>query len=410
MAQEELNIPIEGMDWVDKFFAKSNLSKLLIVMIIVLFFIAWNRGVVLLYGALWVLVCIYALAWIYPKLGLEGISVKRSIAEKAHEEEWIEITYELHNSSFFSRYLIELREFTTLFDTTLFILIPKLKNKKIIKHKTQCLLRGEHHFEDLELQSGFPLGINTAHSIVKMEKHTLLVYPKPEPVEKLFGGGDRSSSMHEDYYMDHVGGHDEFIGLREYRPGDSLRTIHWPTSAKKGELVVREYHENISPRLTIVLNLNHKFDAGKGKNSILEYSVKIAASLGVAALQKGWRVDLVGIGKELWHLRELSGEKERMVLLETLARVRCDGDASYSDALNYCLSSGIRGGSIVVFDRLDSKFDANVLDRRDFFIWRYSFDQSSFTQPPNKASKINNPIAKTDHMIIKNGISWEGLL
>jgi len=409
MAKEEFNIRIEGMDWADSLLARLNLSILLLGIIVILFLIAWNRGIVLLYGALWVLICIYAVAWTYPRLGLGSISATRNIPKKAHEGEWIDIEYKLQNNSFFSRYLVELNDFTTIFENNIFILIPKLSNTKTLNFTTKCLLRGEHHFGDLKLQSGFPLGLATATTYVKMKKHTLIVYPKPEIVKNLYGGGDRSSSLHNDYYMERTGGHEEFIGLREYRAGDSPRTIHWSTSARKGELVVREYHENISPRLTIVLNLHRNFDAGKGKNSILEYSVKIAASLGVAALENGWRVDLVGMGKELFHLRELSGSKERMELLETLARVRCDGKASYSDAINYCVSSGIRGGTIIVFDRLDSPLQNNVLDRRDFFLWRYSFDASSFSKKYAKiAQNQKNFIFNGHHHIVKKGVSWEG--
>jgi uncharacterized protein (DUF58 family) len=410
MAQKEFHTPIEGMDWADRLLARLNLSVILLFIIVILFLIAWNRGIVLLYGALWVLVCIYVVAWSYPRLGLGVIRIERNVAEKAHEGEHIEITYELHNSAFFSRYLIELRDFTNLFDNGIFMLIPKLAGTKTLRYEAECSLRGVHHFGDVELQSGFPLGVSIAKTSVAMPKQTLIVYPRPEPVRRLYGGGDRSSSLHEDFYMERAGGHEEFIGLREYRAGDSPRTIHWPTSAKKGELVVREYHENVSPRLTIILNLNRSFDAGEGKDSILEYSVKIAASLGVAALQEGWRVDLVGMGKELWHLRELSGEKERMTLLEALAQVRCDGEASYEDVLNYTVSSGVRGGTVVLFDRLDTPLKTTLHDRRDFFIWRYSFDALSFGTSYAKVVRNQDASAPDGrHQVVKKGVSWEGL-
>ncbi len=411
MAQEEFHIRIESMAWADRFLGRLNLSVLLLAMIGILFLIAWNRGVALLYGALWVLVCIYAVAWSYPRLGLSAIGVNRRVPEKAHEGERIEIVYELHNGAFFSRYLVELLDSVTLFEKEIFVLIPKLARRKIFRYEAECMLRGVHRFGDIALQSGFPLGIALARTSVALTPQTLLVYPRPEPVGRLHGGGDRSSRLHEDFYMERSGGHEEFIGLREYREGDSPRTIHWPTSARTGSLMVREYHENVAPRLTIVLNLNRHFDAGKGKDSLLEYSVKIAASLGVAALQRGWRVDLVAMGKELWHLRELSGEKERMVFLEALAQVRCDGDASYNDVLEYCVASGIRGGTIVLFDRLDAPFSGMALDRRDFFMQRYSFDAGSFQEHASKTpSRHGVADGGERHYIVKKGASWQELL
>src|SRR5690606_37164541 len=48
---------------------------------------------------------------------------------------------------------------------------------------------------------------------------------------------------------------DEFHRLREYRTGDSPQSIHWRTSARRNELMVREYHQSRDRHLVVILDL-----------------------------------------------------------------------------------------------------------------------------------------------------------
>lgn len=73
--------------------------------------------------------------------------------------------------------------------------------------------------------------------------------------------------------------HDEFHRLREFRTGDNPRDIHWRTSARRGELILREYQQNRDFNLAVVLDLWQP-DAATGKESELaERTLSFAATL-----------------------------------------------------------------------------------------------------------------------------------
>ena len=69
----------------------------------------------------------------------------------------------------------------------------------------------------------------------------------------------------------------EFHGLRSYRPGDSLRHLHWRTTARRGELMVREYEDWPNDDLTVVLEARKA--PGEGDDPLLEDAISLAATI-----------------------------------------------------------------------------------------------------------------------------------
>jgi uncharacterized protein (DUF58 family) len=81
---------------------------------------------------------------------------------------------------------------------------------------------------------------------------------------------------------------DELSGLRPYEPGDRLTRLHWPSLARSGELVVREFLEPRAGSLSLLVDLRPSAHAGDS----IEKTIARAAGFGIAALERGLTVEL----------------------------------------------------------------------------------------------------------------------
>ena len=139
-----------------------------------------------------------------------------------------------------------------------------------------------------------------------------------------------------------VGAGEEFLGIRDYRPGDSPRFVHWRSSARAGHLMVREYEELPSTRVAVVLaGVEH----GDAPDSSYEALVSAAASVVVYALSTGHPVDLVRSGPD--GTEETLFEPNREDALEWLAGA-APADGSPVELSKRVLTRLGRRGTVVV--------------------------------------------------------------
>ena len=85
----------------------------------------------------------------------------------------------------------------------------------------------------------------------------------------------------------------EDVTVREYRRGDDLRRVHWRSSARVGELMVRREEQPWQSRATLFLDNRTRAHRGQGIASSLEAAVSAAASIAVHLSQRGFTVRLV---------------------------------------------------------------------------------------------------------------------
>ncbi len=78
----------------------------------------------------------------------------------------------------------------------------------------------------------------------------------------------------------------EFFGVREYRAGDPLRHVHWRTTARRGELVVREFERETGAPLVVLVD-NRALDGGDLAAELLDSGARLAASIALYALHAG---------------------------------------------------------------------------------------------------------------------------
>jgi uncharacterized protein (DUF58 family) len=111
-------------------------------------------------------------------------------------------------------------------------------------------------------------------------------------------------------------------GVRQHVPGETLRWIHWRTSARRDELFVRQFDSTPSGDWWIILDADQSVQAGQGKNSTEEHAVILAASLADRGLRLGRAVGLVAHGEPLTWLPPRQGDGQRWEILRSLALLK----------------------------------------------------------------------------------------
>jgi hypothetical protein len=116
----------------------------------------------------------------------------------------------------------------------------------------------------------------------------------------------------------------ELFGVREYRPGDSLRRIHWRSSARRGELVVREYEPPGLHTLTLIL------DPAPPSADVADQVARIAASEAWDCIREG---GFVSIG-------DVQSTRDLWAVLEWLARYPIGPSGAFSPSVAFGPSVG----------------------------------------------------------------------
>ena len=117
-----------------------------------------------------------------------------------------------------------------------------------------CPARGRVLLERVRVLSRFPFGL-FACSVDLDLPGELIVYPAVGRLRRDLWRERRAADSPDSHSLRrHSPENEEFYGVREYRPGDNLRWIHWRRSARMGELIVRESTPARTQQLTIVLD------------------------------------------------------------------------------------------------------------------------------------------------------------
>jgi uncharacterized protein (DUF58 family) len=169
--------------------------------------------------------------------------------------------------------------------------------------------------------SRFPLGLmERSFELGQIEQ--LIVYPRIGRLKPRWRRSADSGEAVSDLARGQAGANDdEFHRLREYRPGDNPRAIHWRTTARRSQLMVREYQHNRRQDLLLVVDLWLPARAQRDDLERVEMAVSFAASICVdqmqAAVDSG--VDLVICGRETRRMSGPAGSRSIGGLLEELA-------------------------------------------------------------------------------------------
>ena len=119
--------------------------------------------------------------------------------------------------------------------------------------------------------------------------------------------------------------------MREYRRGDPLKKIHWMVSARKNQLIVKEFQRQSFFRATIMFNLEKDDNVGEGKESVGEYTIKIVASIAKYLIDLGVSIEVISHAGEVVHIPFNKGQEHLEEILKFLTIAQTESRISLSE-------------------------------------------------------------------------------
>jgi uncharacterized protein (DUF58 family) len=184
--------------------------------------------------------------------------------------------------------------------------------------------RGRARFRGVSVARPDPLGLVRALRPQPLPD-SVLVLPRRYPLPPLELPGTRRYQPGGITLASSVGDSEEFLSLRDYRPGDPLKRIHWRSWARAGKPIVREYQDEFFVRHGLVLDT---FVAAP--TEVFEEAVSVAASFGASVRIQDSLLDLMFVGAEAYVFTAGRGVGHVDRMLEVLAEVRPCRDRDFA--------------------------------------------------------------------------------
>jgi uncharacterized protein (DUF58 family) len=212
--------------------------------------------------------------------------------------------------------------------------------------------RGEARFDRLRIWTTFPFGIIKKSITISQPQHTL-IYPllyrlRPHLLSALEPKGESGFKV-----SSQTGAGDDYYGMREFRPGDSMRHIAWKRTACLDQLVCLERTRPTPPRLRVIVNLTTPTDriprgreGDPSPRTMEERAISLAASIADAADRQGFEVGLSLPGTGAPDLLIRRGHWHRSKIMSALAAI--DLDAPRSTRRGALQAHGERAAHIVI--------------------------------------------------------------
>ncbi|MBI5546636.1 MAG: DUF58 domain-containing protein [Deltaproteobacteria bacterium] len=165
--------------------------------------------------------------------------------------------------------------------------------------RLSCQTRGAFELKKVQAASSFPAGLVKVGRGRKVRER-VLVYPKFSRLERFEIPHGRNYQPGGLPIASKVGESCEFFGSREWREGDLVRDIHWPSLARTGRLIVREFQEEYFVRLAMVLDIEART---RRDEALFEKSLSLAAAIADVLARQEYIVDLFAAGPQVYRFQ-----------------------------------------------------------------------------------------------------------
>ena len=208
-----------------------------------------------------------------------------------------------------------------------------------------CRRRGLHSVGSLAVRSSDPTGLVGLECRVGSPR-SVLVYPATVELsrtvsEGLAPGGELGEPGQ-------LVGHSPAVSMvRRYVHGDSLTHIHWPTTARLGHLMTKEFEGAGINEIWIFVDMHGGVQFGSGADGTEEYLVTITASLARALIDAGHSVGLAMQGESLYRFPPRRDSEHLWALLRALALVKAEGRTVLASLISQ-ETANLSGGTVAI--------------------------------------------------------------
>ena len=369
-------------------------------------FLALQTGHALLYYMTYLLVVAVLLSGAWAWLGVRGLHLERQ-TRTPHTQvgHLAEEHFVVHNSSRLPKLWLEVRDYSDLPNHRASFVINRLGPGERYSWvvKTLCQQRGRFTLGPITLTCSDPLGLFEVSKPLPAVS-PILVIPAAldltsfQPVGTRVGGGDAVRGRTHEITVN-------VATIRDYAPGDAFKRIHWPSTARKSRILVKEFELDPTAEVWLFLDLDRRVQSGSTRPMPLpdepplfrsrpyvweptpnteEYGVILAASLARYFVRRSRAVGLVAYGPQRQWLKPVHGSHQLDRILELLALTRARGEVPIQRMLE---SEGARLGRnglaciITSAPQREWVAAAQRLSRRGPMVIAFFVDPSSFGGP-----------------------------
>ncbi|HEY3780641.1 MAG TPA: DUF58 domain-containing protein [Fimbriimonadaceae bacterium] len=208
------------------------------------------------------------------------------------------------------------------------------------------LRRGRFRWSQVKVLGTDALGLVTSERTYDVSAVEMMVLPSPMPVDfeippaPAYGISESETGLGR-------GSGIEPRGVREYSSGDSLRYVHWRSSARAGKLLVKEFATGSYSATSFVIQRTHQTDIGVGAATTLEQICANAAFMADRMLRQGGEISFPTLTGTAISSSVYNDHNQR--LLAILATVEADSDMTIAEEVEQARRSMPAGGLIFAF-------------------------------------------------------------
>jgi uncharacterized protein (DUF58 family) len=325
-------------------FRKLQLLLLAAILVIAAFSTGWSFLFYLVYLG----VLVVGGSYVLTRLGLQDLEAGYAVNQlSGHVGDRIRVTYTLRNTSRFPKPWLEIHNPTSLpagLPGRAISLAGRTERSWLIR--TPLTRRGHFRIEPLQIRTGDPFGFFESSASVGSGIN-VTVYPRLEPIPlwRLPAANlDGSQAMRERTLQ----ATPLATTVRPWAPGDAFNRIHWKSTARHGDIQVKEFDLEQTADCWIVLDLERSIQRGSGDESTVEVGVRVAAAVADKALVENRAVGMTVNAHRLAQLQPDRGGRQHLKVMQLLAAVEGDGSTPIGEALVASVTRIRRGMTAVV--------------------------------------------------------------